>query len=152
MISMQGAGQMQNMKLMKDRMADMKTQADEMGKTVETMKRMYDLMTQLVGVTDDMVGQMNDLQVTIHELRDHIADFDDFFRPIRNYFYWEPHCYNIPMCHSIRSLFDALDGVSEMTDSMDGIDRQRARAQFADAADGRPVRSDDRARWKACRR
>ena len=120
-LSMQGAGQMQNMKLMKDRMADMKTQADEMGKTVETMKRMYDLMTQLVGVTDDMVGQMNDLQVTIHELRDHIADFDDFFRPIRNYFYWEPHCYNIPLCHSIRSLFDALDGVSELTDSMDGI-------------------------------
>lgn len=120
-LSMQGAGQMQNMKLMKDRMADMKTQADEMGKTIETMKRMYNLMTQLVGVTHDMVSQMNELQGTIHELRDHIADFDDFFRPIRNYFYWEPHCYNIPVCHSIRSLFDALDGVSELTDSMDGI-------------------------------
>ncbi|OBK72990.1 RND family transporter [Mycobacterium sp. 1274761.0] len=120
-LSMQGAGQLQNMKLMKDRMADMKTQADEMGKTVATMKRMYSLMTQLVGVTHDMVGQMNDLQGTIHELRDHIADFDDFFRPIRNYFYWEPHCYDIPACHSIRSLFDALDGVSELTDSMDAI-------------------------------
>ena len=120
-MSMQGAGQMQNMKLMKDRMADMKTQADEMGKTVATMKRMYELMTQLVGVTDDMVGQMDDLQVTIHELRDHMADFDDFFRPIRNYFYWEPHCYNIPLCYSIRSMFDTLDGVSELTDSMDGI-------------------------------
>jgi RND superfamily putative drug exporter len=36
LVSMQGAGQMQNMKLMKDRMADMKTQADEMGKTVAT--------------------------------------------------------------------------------------------------------------------
>jgi RND superfamily putative drug exporter len=56
------------------------------------MRHMYDLMVQLVGVTHGMVGQMNDLQVTIHELRDHIADFDDFFRPIRNYFYWEPHC------------------------------------------------------------
>ena len=30
------------------------------------------------------------------ELRDHIADFDDFFRPIRNYLYWEPHCFDIP--------------------------------------------------------
>ncbi len=120
-LSMQGAGQMQNMKLMKDRMADMKTQADEIGKTIETMKRMYGLMTQLVGVTHDMVGQMNELQGTIHELRDHIADFDDFFRPVRNYFYWEPHCYNIPLCHSIRSLFDALDGVSELTDGMDDI-------------------------------
>ena len=27
-----------------------------------------------------------------------IANFDDFFRPIRNYFYWEPHCFDIPVC------------------------------------------------------
>ena len=54
-MSMQGAGQMQNMKLMKDRMEDMKTQAEEMGKTVATMRHMYELMTQLVGVTHDMV-------------------------------------------------------------------------------------------------
>ena len=92
-----------------------------MGKTLATMKRMYELMTQLVGVTHGMVGEMDDLQVTIHELRDHLADFDDFFRPIRNYFYWEPHCYNIPVCHAIRSIFDTLDGVSELTDSMDKL-------------------------------
>ena len=30
------------------------------------------------------------------ELRDHIADFEDFWRPIRSYFYWEKHCYDIP--------------------------------------------------------
>jgi uncharacterized membrane protein YdfJ with MMPL/SSD domain len=23
------------------------------------------------------------------QIRDHIADFDDFWRPIRSYFYWE---------------------------------------------------------------
>ena len=38
------------------------------------------------------------MAVDMHELRDHIADFDDFFRPIRNYLYWEPHCYDIPLC------------------------------------------------------
>ncbi len=37
------------------------------------------------------------MTVDIAELRDYIANFDDFFRPIRNYFYWEPHCYNIPL-------------------------------------------------------
>ena len=73
---------------------------------------MYELMTQLTGITHDMVGEMNEMQGTIHELRDNIANFDDFFRPIRNYFYWEPHCYNIPLCWSIRSIFDTLDGVS----------------------------------------
>ena len=86
LMSTQGAGQMQNMKLMKDRMADMKTQADEMGKTLATMKRMYELMTQLVGVTHGTrQPRWTTLQATIHELRDHLADFDDFFRPIRSH-------------------------------------------------------------------
>jgi RND superfamily putative drug exporter len=51
-------------------------------------------------------------------LRDHVADFDDFWRPIRNYLYWEPHCYDIPLCWAIRSIFDALDGVDRVTDKM----------------------------------
>jgi putative drug exporter of the RND superfamily len=35
-------------------------------------------------------GQTHQIQADTSELRDHIADFDDFWRPIRNYFYWEP--------------------------------------------------------------
>ena len=34
-----------------------------------------------------------------NELRDHISDFEDFFRPLRSYFYWEKHCYDIPICY-----------------------------------------------------
>ena len=37
LISMQGVGQQQSMKLMKDRIADMKTQADDIGSTVTSM-------------------------------------------------------------------------------------------------------------------
>ena len=51
-------------------------------------------------------------------MRDSIANFDDFFRPIRNYLYWEPHCYDIPLCWSIRSVFDTIDGVDEVTDKL----------------------------------
>jgi RND superfamily putative drug exporter len=51
-------------------------------------------------------------------LRDNIANFDDFFRPIRSYFYWEPHCYDIPVCWSLRSVFDTLDGINTMTDDI----------------------------------
>ena len=119
MISMQGVGQQQTMKLMKDRVADMKTQADEIGTTVATMKRTYQLMTRMTGVSDDMVTEMNDLKGSIHQIRDHVADFDDFFRPVRNYFYWEKHCENIPGCFAFRSVFDSMDGISTMSDSMD---------------------------------
>jgi RND superfamily putative drug exporter len=51
-------------------------------------------------------------------LRDHLADFDDFWRPLRNYLYWEPHCFDIPICWSIRGIFDGLDGVDQVTDKM----------------------------------
>nr|WP_109561968.1 RND family transporter [Mycolicibacillus trivialis] len=121
MISMQGAGQMQNMKFLKDRMDDMLTQANEMGKTVATMRRMHAMMTELSGITHDMVTDMDDLQGTIHEMRDNIANFDDFFRPIRNYFYWEPHCFDIPVCWSLRSIFDTIDGIDVMTETMDSM-------------------------------
>ena len=56
-------------------------------------------------------------------MRDHIADFDDFFRPIRNYLYWEPHCFDIPLCYSTRSIFDSLDGIDELTDKFHALDK-----------------------------
>ena len=68
-----------------------------------------------------MVGKTNDMAVDVAELRDHIADFDDFFRPMRNYLYWEPHCYNIPVCWAMRSTFDSLDGVDTMTDDIQNL-------------------------------
>ena len=119
LMSMQGVGQQQNMKLMFDRLDDMKVQAEDLGNTVQIMKRMHGLMTQMAGITDDLVVDMDEMQVTVRDLRDSMADFDDFMRPIRNYFHWEPKCYNIPLCWSFRSVFDGLDGIALMTDQMD---------------------------------
>ncbi|NLA37550.1 MAG: MMPL family transporter, partial [Actinobacteria bacterium] len=39
----------------------------------------------------------------------------------RNYFYWEPHCFDIPVCATFRSLFDALDGVDSLTDQLAAV-------------------------------
>ena len=119
LISMQGVGQQQNMKLMKDRIADMRTQADDIQKTINTMKTMYALMSKFSTITTDMIDDMTDMRDTVHQIRDMVANFDDQFRPIRNYFYWEPHCYNIPLCWSFRSLFDSMDGISVMTETFD---------------------------------
>jgi RND superfamily putative drug exporter len=65
-----------------------------------------------------MVQKTKGMTVDIAELRDNISNFDDFFRPLRNYFYWEPHCYDIPGCWAIRSIFDTLDGIDTMTDDI----------------------------------
>ena len=65
-----------------------------------------------------MVGKTHEMQEITNELRDHISDFEDFFRPVRSYFYWERHCYDIPICWSLRSVFDSLDGVDAITDKL----------------------------------
>ena len=94
-------------------------QADEMTETIGIMQHMYDLM-QADGRHDASTWSAKRMKCrrSRDELRDHIADFEDFFRPIRNYFYWEQHCYDIPICLSLRSIFDSLDGVDEVTDKL----------------------------------
>jgi putative drug exporter of the RND superfamily len=121
MISMQQAGMQQNMAFQKDRMADMLKQADQLGETIALMQRMYSLMQELTNTTHHMVGETHDMQAITNELRDHISDFEDFWRPIRSYFYWDKHCFDIPICYSLRSIFDTLDGVDEITDKLGNL-------------------------------
>ncbi len=118
MLSMQQAGQQQFMHFQKERMNDMLKQADALEETINIMQRMYGLLQQMVATMHDMVGKTHEMQDITNELRDHISDFEDFWRPIRSYFYWEKHCYDIPICFSLRSIFDALDGVDSLTDML----------------------------------
>ena len=118
MLSMQNAGQQQIMAFQKDHMNDLLVQADELAKTINIMQRMYGLIQQLTIATHGMVGETHDVEAITNELRDHIADFEDVWRPIRSYFYWEKHCYDIPICWSLRSVFDSIDGVDEVNDKL----------------------------------
>jgi putative drug exporter of the RND superfamily len=114
-ISMNGTTQQMNEKYNQDVTANMLKQADDMQSTIDSMTKMSNITKQMADLMHDMVGKMKNMTVDVAELRDDIANFDDFFRPIRNYFYWEPHCYDIPVCQSIRSIFDTLDGIDIMT-------------------------------------
>jgi putative drug exporter of the RND superfamily len=118
MLSMQNAGMLQNMGFQKDRMNDLLKQADEMTQTINVMQQMYGLMQQLNKTTHHIAGETHDMEDIVDELQGHVSDFEDFWRPIRSYFYWEKHCYDIPICFSLRSIFDTLDGVDEISDKM----------------------------------
>ncbi len=120
-ISMQGTTQKMNEKYQQDMMANMLKQADDMLTTITNMEKMNAITVQMAAVTHSMVTKMKDMTVDIAELRDNISNFDDFFRPMRNYFYWEPHCFNIPGCWALRSIFDTLDGIDIMTDDIQAI-------------------------------
>jgi putative drug exporter of the RND superfamily len=115
-ISMQNTTQVENQQYMHQRMNDMLKQADAMQQSIDTMQRMYAITAQMAAVTHHMDGLTHEMLDVTAQLRDHIADFDDFFRPIRSYFWWEKHCFDIPVCWALRSIFDALDGLDQIVE------------------------------------
>jgi putative drug exporter of the RND superfamily len=118
-ISMQNTTQVENQEYMKKRMADMLKQADAMQQSIDTMQRMYEITSKMAAVTHHMDGLTHEMADVTNQLRDQISNFDDFFRPIRSYFYWEKHCFDIPVCWTLRSLFDAIDGIDLLSEKID---------------------------------
>ena len=114
-LSVQNAGQTQLLPFQKNQMEGLLTQADDMGTMVSSMQKTYALLQQVVDTTHDTARISHEMEDITNELRDHMADFDDFWRPIRNYFYWEPHCFNIPICWAFKSVFETLDGVDQVS-------------------------------------
>ena len=92
LLSMQAAGQQQFLVFQNERMHDLLKQADLMTEAINTTQRIYDLMKQIVSVTHDMIHTTHDIQDLTNQLRDNISDFEDLFRPLRAYFYWDKHC------------------------------------------------------------
>lgn len=118
----------------------MGTMGTKINELIPFLTDLTDRFTQMADITDRMAALMRQQQeltgqqadsahislkgaqelkdVTVN-MRDTLANFDDQFRPLRNYFYWEPHCADIPMCWAMRSLFDMTDQVDSMTDAVD---------------------------------
>jgi putative drug exporter of the RND superfamily len=108
----------QNIKSLKDRVADIQTISDQLAKDIDLITQMYTHLVEIDNTADDLAGVTQETTEISDEIRDHIADFDDFWRPIRSYFYWEKHCFDVPMCWSFRSTFDALDGIDKLSENL----------------------------------
>lgn len=120
-ISASNASQIMNLGYQKDRAQDLLKQAHEITNTIDVLNQQLALQRQSAQATHDQVQAFHDTVTTVNDLRDKLADFDDEFRPLRSYFYWEKHCYDIPMCWALRSVFDALDGIAELADKFGTI-------------------------------
>ena len=120
-ISTQSAAQINNLPYQQDRAADLLKQVGVINDSIDVLRQQYALQQQSSAVTHEQSQAFQETVATTQELRDKIANFDDFFRPLRNYFYWEPHCFDIPICWALRSLFDALDGINALTDQLSNV-------------------------------
>ena len=117
-MGMQGVGQQLTRDYMQSQMDDMLLMANQMDTMITTMETMVGIMNELTGITHNIVEQTKSMVTQVDDLRDKISNFDDFFRPVRSYFYWERHCFDVPVCWSLRSVFDALDGVDTLSDAI----------------------------------
>ena len=124
LFSMQSQTTMQNMAFVKERMADILKMADEQQATINDLQRMYDITLQLSDATHDTARDTAETAAINDELRNHIADFDDHWRPLRSYLYWEKHCFDIPVCWSLRSIFDGLDGIDQLDEKLHDLTKE----------------------------
>ena len=120
-ISAGSSAQIENLPFQQARAVDLLTQVGVINDTVDTLRQQLALQQQSAAITDEQTQAFKDTVATAQDLRDKIANFDDFFRPMRNYFYWEPHCFDIPACAALRSLFDSLDGIDALTDQLSDV-------------------------------
>ncbi|MBW0015647.1 MMPL family transporter [Mycobacterium sp.] len=114
----QAAGRIQTQHYQDEQAANLLKQADELKKTMATLHEQMQVTQDLSNTTHETTRLTKETVQITEALRDDIANFDDFFRPIRSYFYWERHCYDIPVCWAIRSIFNALDGIDQVAENI----------------------------------
>lgn len=126
-ISAQSAVTIENLKNLRDRVADMSKMTNELQHMIDISTHIQDLTRQLTNVTHGMATDTQQMRDTTDELRNHLSDFEDVWRPVRSYFYWERHCFDIPLCWSLRSLFDGLDGIDNLSEDVGNLARNTDR-------------------------
>jgi putative drug exporter of the RND superfamily len=110
----QGSGNGQQLPFNQQQNADTDKQAQIQADTVAVLGKTIDITQQLSDDLHATVLTTENLQQVTDEINDDISNLDDFIRPLKNYFYWEPHCFDIPICWAFRSLFDGLDGIDSL--------------------------------------
>jgi RND superfamily putative drug exporter len=120
-ISAGNSASINNLPFQQARAGDLLKQVGVIDDTIGVLRQQYTLQQQSSAVTHEQSEAFQQTVATAQDLRDKIANFDDFFRPLRSYFYFEPHCFDIPVCAALRSIFDALDGIDALTDQLANV-------------------------------
>ncbi|RRR48324.1 RND family transporter [Mycolicibacter terrae] len=121
LLSMQSAGQMQNLDFMKNRVADMRKQADDLEGTIASLQRMYALMQQLGTNTHEATGVSREAMDLANQMRSHMADFNESSKLLRESVDGQPDCRQDPTCMSLRSAYASMDGATQLTEKLNEL-------------------------------
>ncbi|OBG27531.1 hypothetical protein A5764_02955 [Mycobacterium sp. 852002-51057_SCH5723018] len=114
----QGSGSGQQLPFNRQQNANTDQQAQITTHSVEVLRKEIVYFQNMSDELHKTVLTVEDLQRITAEMNQEISNVDDFFRPIKSYFYWERHCFDIPICWTFRSLFDALDNIDKLADDI----------------------------------
>ncbi|OBH03592.1 hypothetical protein A5696_00400 [Mycobacterium sp. E2699] len=114
----QGSGSGQQLPFNKQQNSNTSQQAQITTHSVEVLRQEIVYFQNMSDELHKTVLTVEDLQRITAEMNQEISNVDDFFRPIKSYFYWERHCFDIPICWTFRSLFDALDNIDKLADDI----------------------------------
>ena len=114
----QGSGSGQQLPFNQQQNANTNEQAQITEHTVAVLRKEIDFFQQMSDQLHQTVLTIEDLEKVTHEMNEEISNLDDFFRPIKAYFYWERHCFDVPICWTFRSVFDTLDHIDKLAEDI----------------------------------
>ncbi|OBK83256.1 RND family transporter [Mycobacterium sp. 1165178.9] len=114
----QGSGNGQQLPFNREQNSNTDAQAEIQAHSVSVLRKEIGFFQKVSDELHQTVLTVEDLERVSNEINEEIANVDDFFRPIKSYFYWEKHCFDIPICWSFRSLFDGLDQIDHLAEDI----------------------------------
>ncbi|QZA05876.1 RND family transporter [Mycolicibacter heraklionensis] len=121
LLSMQNAGQMQNLDFVKNRVADMRQQADDLEGTIASLQRMYALMQQLGANTHHATGVSQEAMDLAQQVRGNITDLNENSKSLRESVEKQQNCGSDSTCLSLRAAYASMDGTMLLTDKINEL-------------------------------
>jgi RND superfamily putative drug exporter len=114
----QGSGNGQQLPFNQQQNANTSQQAQITTHTVEVLRKEIVFFQKMSDELHQTVLTVEDLQRVSDDLNEEISNLDDFFRPIKSYFFWEKHCFDIPICWTFRSVFAGIDNIDKLAEDI----------------------------------
>lgn len=114
----QGSGNGQQLPFNREQNSNTDAQAEIQAHSVAVLRKEIGFFQKVSDELHQTVLTVEDLQRVSEEMNEEVSNLDDFFRPIKSYFYWEKHCFDIPICWAFRSLWDTIDHIDHLAEDI----------------------------------
>jgi putative drug exporter of the RND superfamily len=114
----QGSGNGQQLPFNREQNMNTDQQADIQAHSVTVLRREIGFFQKVSDEIHNTVLTVEDLEHVADYINEEVSNLDDFFRPIKSYFYWDKHCFDIPICWALRSVWDTIDQIDHLAEDI----------------------------------